>query len=323
MNINFLSFAKILYLSSFCIFILFDYLVRINVFGDKFKYYYLKFTSTNIILVNLTFFVITYTIFYITGAFDLIPTIVTEYNNSLIYMAEGDDSLNITNSVENKGVNVTNDVQPTVNTTLDNNKVVIQNPTFSVNISDSAASKLTAAISSSGGMAAAAKVMQHVPGTPTVKAIAGVATMVGVQAATYGMSKVLKTNTDQTNDNSSNLISQHLVDNTNTNANASSLSDLYPNYPLNLLYDIDTLVNVEVIVVILLINIFTVQYLISRDYSKYIPDNRFGKYLNLFLSRYVRIYSNSNKFIIGLCVCNLIMCIFFTKFFLYCIMNPK
>lgn len=84
MIINF-SIFKVLYLSSFFIFILFDYLVRINVFGDKFKYYNLKFTSSNIILVNFTFFVITYTIFYITGAFDLIPTIVTESSNSLSF----------------------------------------------------------------------------------------------------------------------------------------------------------------------------------------------------------------------------------------------
>ena len=316
MTINF-SFLKILYLSSFLIFILFDYLVRINVFGDKFKYYYLKFTSSNIILVNFTLFVIIYTIFYVTGAFDLMSTIVTEPNSYLIFIADGDDSLNITNSVENKGVNITNDVQPDVNTSVENNKVVIKNPVFSVNISDRAINNLTAAITYSGGMAAAAKVIQHMPGTPTVKAISGVATMVGVQAATYGMSKVLRTNTNHRNYSS--LVSQHLVDNTNTNV--SSLNDLYPDYPLNLLYDIDTLVNVEVVVVILLINIFIVQYLISRDYSKYIPDNKFGKYLNLFLSRYIRIYSKSNKFIIGLCVCNLIMCIFFTKFFIYCIMN--
>ena len=213
MIINF-SFLKILYLSSFLIFILFDYLVRINVFGDKFKYYYLKFTSSNIILVNFTLFVIIYTIFYVTGAFDLMSTIVTEPNSYLIFIADGDDSLNITNSVENKGVNISNDVQPDVNTSVENNKVVIKNPVFSVNISDRAINNLTAAISSSGGMAAAAKVIQHMPGTPTVKAISGVATIVGVQAATYGMSKVLRTNTNHRNDSS--LVSQHLVDNTNT-----------------------------------------------------------------------------------------------------------
>lgn len=80
MIINF-SFLKILYLSFFCVFILFDYLVRINVFGDKFKYYYLKFTSLNIILLNFILFVIIYTIFYFTGIFDLMPTVITEPNS--------------------------------------------------------------------------------------------------------------------------------------------------------------------------------------------------------------------------------------------------
>nr|YP_010697893.1 hypothetical protein P1Q19_mgp05 [Fuscoporia viticola]WCF76854.1 hypothetical protein [Fuscoporia viticola] len=131
------------------------------------------------------------------------------------------------------------------------------------------------------------------------------------------------TKSEVKSDNSSNLVSQHLVANNSTNTDVSSSSDLYPNFPLNLLYDIETLVNAEVLVVMILINIFTVQYLISRDYTKYIPDNKFGKYLNIFLNRYITIYSKSNKFIIGLCVFNLIVCIIFTKIFLYYIMNPK
>ena len=215
MNINFAfrSQIKILYLLFFFIFILFDYLVRINVFGDKFKLYYLRFTSSNILLVSFTFFVITYLIFYITGAFDLVPSLITaqcaESHNTIIYM--------VANSTEDR-----------LNT------------------------------------------------TPV------------------------------------------------TGMRSAPSSDLYPNYPLNLLYDIETLVNVEVIVLMLLTNIFAVQYLINRDYTKYIPDNKFGKYLNIFLNKYIAItYSKSNKFIIGLCVFNLIICIIFSKVFLYYVMNPK
>ena len=311
MIINF-SIFKVLYLSSFFIFILFDYLVRINVFGGKFKYYYFKFTTSNFIFFTLTSFIIVYTIFYVTGAFDHISTFITEPNSSLIFMANGDDSLNITNSVENKGINVSNDVKNSGTDNMDNNSVFIQNPTFSVDLSDKAMTKLAAAGSAVGGLGAAVKVMQHIPGSPTVKAIAGASAMAAVQLTTYGMSKALSGGKD------SNILDTKLVDDVTNNTDATTL---YPDYPLNLLYEIEGLINVEVIVVILLINIFIVQYLISKDYSKYIPDNKFGKYLNIFLNRYVKIYSKSNKFIIGLCVCNLIMCIFATRFFIYCIMN--
>lgn len=227
-------------------------------------------------------------------------------------MADGDDSLNITNFVENKGINVSNDIKNNGTANLDSNKVIIQNPSLSVNLSDTAINNLAAAASSVGGLGAAVKLTQHVPGTPTVKAIAGATAMAGVQLTTYGMFMALSRGKDK-NSNISKLVDDI--------TNNTDITTLYPDYPLNLLHVIEGLINVEIIVVILLINIFTVQYLINRDYSRRIPDNKFGKYLNLFLSRYIRIYSNSNKFIIGLCVCNLIMCIFATRFFIYCIMN--
>ena len=85
MNINYIKF---LYLTFFCIFVLFDYLVRTNVFGDKFKLYYLKFISSNILLVSFTFFVIIYAIFYITGAFDFLPNMVADINNIFNNMAD-------------------------------------------------------------------------------------------------------------------------------------------------------------------------------------------------------------------------------------------
>ena len=107
---------------------------------------------------------------------------------------------------------------------------------------------------------------------------------------------------------------------TNATTDASSL---YPNYPLNLLHDINTLVNSELLIVVILINMFVVQYILTQDYTKYIPDNKFGRFVNFFLSRYIKVYSQSNKFIIGFCVLNLIVCIFFSKLFLYFIMNPS
>ena len=214
---------------------------------------------------------------------------------------------------ENKSVNITNDVQPAVNNNVDNNQVIIQNPAMTV--SDDAVSNIVAALSSSGGAVAAVKAISLIQGPPTVKAIVGLSTMATVQGATYGMSKLLEPTNNaaqQTDSSSSNLVSQHLVDSTNATTDVSSL---YPNYPLNLLHDINTLVNSELLIVVILINMFVVQYILTQDYTKYIPDNKFGRFVNFFLSRYIKVFSQSNKFIIGFCVLNLIVCIFFSKLF--------
>lgn len=212
MNINYIKF---LYLTFFCIFVLFDYLVRTNVFGENFKLYYLKFISSNILLVSFTFFVIIYAIFYITGAFDFLPNMVVNINS-------------INNAPQDA---------------------------------------------------------QHPASVVTLQ-------VKGAEHAQQGLRR-------------------------------KDASSLYPNYPLNLLQDINTLVNSELLIVVILINMFVVQYILTQDYTKYIPDNKFGRFVNFFLSRYIKVYSQSNKFIIGFCVLNLIVCIFFSKLFLYFIMNPS
>lgn len=328
-----ISLFKLLYLTFFCIFVLFDYLVRTNVFGEKFKVYYLKFINSNILFVSFTFFVIIYGLFHVTGAFDLLPSMITDINSifcnmvdsNIISEGSGDgsgDSVNNTKlvsdnaSTENKGVNVTTEIQPAVNNNVDNNQIIIQSPAITVTVSDAAANKIVAALSSSGGAVAAVKALTHIQGPPTVKVLVGLGTMATVQGATYGMSKLLESNNNKT-DSSSKLVSQHLVDSTNTD-----VSYLYPNYPLNLLYDINTLINSELIMIVILINLFVAQYILTQDYTKYIPNNKFGKLVNFFLSRYIKIYSQSSKLIVGLCVLNLIVCIFFSKLFLYFIMNP-
>ena len=253
MNINLFKF---LYLTFFCIFVLFDYLVRTNVFGETFKLYYLKFVGSNILLVSLTLFVLIYAIFYITGAFDFLPSIIADLNSFFRNMV--DSNFTDESSVAPAGV-------------------VGQRPSNATHLEHLAKEEACRRLCKGEGIS------------------------------------------------SSNLLSQHLVDSSGSETQSAAkpqISSLYPNYPLNLLHDINTLINSELIMVVILINLFIVQYILTLEYTKYIPDNKFGRLVKIFLSRYIKVYSQSSKLIVGLCVLNLIVCIFFSKLFLYFIMNP-
>lgn len=293
--------SKVFYLTFFFLFVLLEYLVRMNVFGETFKLFYLNFTKKHIIIVSFVFFSVFFSVFY---ALD-IANIISFHNpdgivDNILLMSE--DGINVNNNTANKGINVS-DVNPSV----DNNSVTINNPKMQLKISDRVMNHTAAAISSTGGAAAAVKVLQHFPGTPTTKALAAISTMSVVQGTTYIMSKTLNNNS---------------VKNSFVNISDNSNVDLYPNYPLNLLYDMQTLVNGELLALILLIHILIVQTIITMDYSKYIPNNKLGKYIHIFLNRYITIYSKSSKFLIGLCLFNLFVGIVFSKFCLYQILNP-
>lgn len=300
--------SKVFYLTFFFIFVFLEYLIRMNVFGESFKLFYLSFTTKHIIVVSFVFFSMFYAVFYTLD----ISNILSFHNpdgivDNIMHMS--DDGINVNNNTVNKGINVS-DVKPSVNPSIDNNSVTISNPRIQLKISDRAVNNAVAAVSSSGGAVAAVRVLHHFPGGPTAKALAAVSTMSIVQGTTYIMSKSL-------NNNSVKNSLVYISGNSNV-----QVTDLYPNYPLNLLYDMQTLVNGELLAIILIIHILIVQAIITMDYSKYIPNNKLGKYINIFLNRYIKLYSKSNKFLLGLCVFNLFIGIVFSKFCLYQILNP-
>ena len=73
----------------------------------------------------------------------------------------------------------------------------------------------------------------------------------------------------------------------------NNLSDRYNNFPLNLLPEINQLVTAELIFLFVILNVFIAQYITKIDYNKYIPDNKLGNILKVFINRYINIWSKS------------------------------
>lgn len=167
-------------------------------------------------------------------------------------------------------------------------KVVLNHPTAKVELPASSVNNLAGALSSAAGAGAAIKAMQHMPGGPGAKALAGGATMLAVQAASYGMSKVFnhESKKSDSKDIKKNIFDDSLSNNDN---NLTSLNETsaYNDFPLNLLPDINQLINAELIFLLVILNIYIVKFISKIDYNKYIFDNKLGIILKKIINRYI------------------------------------
>ena len=65
--------------------------------------------------------------------------------------------------------------------------------------------------------------------------------------------------------------------------------DKYSDFPLNLLPELNIIINVELLYIYILINMYLVNLLIKFNYKKYIPNNRIGKILEYFIESYINL----------------------------------
>ena len=135
---------------------------------------------------------------------------------------------------------------------------------------------IIAAASSTGGAALGYKVAHITGGNYAVRIIAGLASMGVVQTGTAIMSNILNKNNQLNNSNKNNFISDFIRDN-------EDLKKLYPEFPLNLLPEMNKLINIELFFMFVLFNLFLVNMIMKIDYKKYIPNNIIGKFLDLLI----------------------------------------
>ena len=316
-----------LYILSFFLFLFFDYLIRKNVFGH---YFYSLYNSAfgnmkyGFLVFTLVFYIFSFILIYTLQVFDLL-IIVTPENNLFSFMTSDNDGIGESNSTENKGINVDNsNGTNTAKTSISDSSFTVTNPNFNISIDskpfwEATSAALTAAISATGGAAAALRMGKILPGSPSVKLLAAAGTMIGVQATTLGMKTILNKDDAEGSNNSSQFIQDQLLTSNSLNT-ANNNMDLEKIQTL--LSSIQMLNITEFISILCIININIVNYIITKDYGKYIPNNKLGQYINMFLNRYIKLYSKSNKFLLGLCVFNLFIGIVFSKFCLYQILNP-
>ena len=48
----------------------------------------------------------------------------------------------------------------------------------------------------------------------------------------------------------------------------------------------------------IILNIFIVKYITSKDFNKYIPNNKVGNILKFFMNRYIILWSKSAKILL-------------------------
>ena len=81
------------------------------------------------------------------------------------------------------------------------------------------------------------------------------------------------------NNDNSNSISKGkiLINNIFQDSNSQVLNNNYFDYPLNLLVEVNQIINIEILFLTIIFNIFIVNKLINIDYNKYLPKNKIGK----------------------------------------------
>lgn len=237
----------------------------------------------------------------------------------------------------------------TNNATVNGGTVNIQNPNFSINASAKALNNLAASVSATGGATLAYRVMKAAP-TPLGKLTAGVATLGTVQATTYLMSKILNEDISDANSNGTNMSNSSTThnfisnvirfpsvtreDDININDSISPTNkginfplsnedkkEILSHYPFNLLIEVNQFISIEILILYLFFNLFLVKKFSEFNYSKYLPNNKIGIFIDFAIKRYIKVWKISSKFLFSLAWFLLVFNIFMTKIAIYHIIN--
>jgi hypothetical protein len=305
--LNFLFF-----LITFCLTLVFDYLIKMNYLGKAVKFYYLQFVNKSYFFISFILFSLIFLILMFLTYFDYnyLTIFYLEYFNIDLYNNMTDSNNNSIPSSSNSGGQSSLSVQSVTNTVNDGT-INVNDPRFRLFIPLQGVNNVAAAASAAGGVTAAIKAAQHMPGSPGVKLLAGAAAYGTVQTTTAVMSKLLNNNNNISN-NSSNFIGNIIND-----PNTHKLNELYQDFPLNLLPEMNQLVNIEFIILFIFLNIFIVNFITKLNYSKYIPNNKLGEILNFFINRYIKLWSKSRMAILILCWFIMFICVIVSKLCLY------
>lgn len=120
---------------------------------------------------------------------------------------------------------------------------------------------------------------------------------------------IASTSISSDSNSTSQLVPRLLSDST-----GESLENKFTSYPLNLLVEVNQLINVEILFLTVMLNIFIVHKLLNVDYLKYIPNNKFGSALKIIIARYINIWSKASIFLLVLSWLMLTSSVFLIKF---------
>lgn len=306
---------KFLYLISFTLAIFLDYFIKNNYLGLNSKIYYLRLMEMSFLSISVFLFSIIFALLTIFNWFDVYLFYILDENifnfDSYSHILENNDSTDTTSVASNNKIG-TGTINSSVSGHVNEGTVNVNSPGFNFSLSSEGINNLAAAASSAGGAALGFKVARQIGGPPVIKAAVGLGVMGVVQTGTAIMSKVLNNNNDNNN---------KFIDNIFNDSNTKELNNVFSDYPLNLLPEINKLVNIEILFLSIILNIFIVDTLTKFNYVKYIPNNRIGKLFSNIMSRYIAVWSKSRIYLIIISWISLYVCIILSKVCLYIIFN--
>lgn len=307
---------KILYVLFFIFAIIIDYAIKKNALGYNIKKIYLRFISLNYVIISFTLFISLWLFFTLLSSLDL---------NLFVFLNDGYFDTDLFNKMSDNNVNSlesgsssTNNinVNSSVSGQVNEGTVNVNTPIFNVSLSKEGVNNLAAAASSAGGASVGLKVAKSISGSPALKIAAGLGTMGAVQIGTAIMSQILNNNNDDSDNNTTKFLPKLFNDDIST-----VLNDKYPNFPLSLLSEMNRLVNVEILFLMIMFNIFIVNKLMGVDYTSYLPKNKLGNLLEKAITRYIYMWSKSSIFLIMLSWVSLFSCVLLSKLCFFSIMN--
>ena len=269
-----------------------DYYIINDYLGSKAKKWYLYLRNSSYIYIKIVLSIIFFTIFHFLN----LPLFDINFHDIL------DISLDMAD--KDQGINANIGTNSTVN---------INNPNISGKFSKQGINNVAAAISSAGGATVGLKTAQYVGGTPTTKLAVGLGMMLVVQGTTAGMSKILNYNKS----NYGNKLVNHLTNDGVGNNDNNILND----YPLNLLVEVDLLLYAAILFLFIFINVYLANKLTQINYTQYLPKNRIGSLLNMFINRYINIWNKSKEFLLIISWMLLFISILLSKLYIYIILN--
>lgn len=189
-------------------------------------------------------------------------------------------------------------------------QININQPSTSITVPVESVKVVGTAITGAAGVSAGVRLAQQVPSIGG-KAIAVVGTAALAQALNLTANTIMSNQNNNNNRNS--FISNSFVSNTLSETNAK-----YAEYPLNLIPQLDTYVNIEFIFIFILINALLGNYISKSNLhlDNYIKNKNILKFLNVILARYIKMWSISSKILIIWSLIALIICMSTSKLIL-------
>ena len=313
--------TKSFYLLSYIMVLIVDVIIETYFKDTKFYHKYTQFFNRyDFFTLGFILFVVIFiliTLFNFIFDITIIKVYSETYDINLIDYATSENRSTTDNFSKNETILYSNKIENTVN--INGPHVTISVPVITLN-------NIIVAASSSGGAALAYKLGRKIGGSPALKIIGGLSIIGGVQIGTSLTANALCYITGEetiNNYSDNNQVNKYifLLLNNYTNKGINFMNDgfgdlliqKYSEHPLSILFELNRLINIEIIFMFMLLNIFLIKKINNIDFKSYLPKNKAGQIILYIINRYIKTWSSISKYIIYLAIGMIIYSVILSK----------